>query len=511
MSLLRPKRIDFHRRINLAGFRRLSQVAFFLLFLFFFFNLRDFRLNVPSDAFLLVSPLQTLTLLLSTGAFELASLAAAALLLLTFFFGRFFCGWICPLGSCIDLADRFTAKRRSLHKSFRSLKYGLLIAILVSALLSANLAGIFDPLSLMTRSLTTVMLPLFSALLFGAHHLTMRWEAAQEISSSVITALQKTVLPLQQPYFTDSFLILLLFVAILSAGLYSRRFWCRSVCPLGGLLALAARSRRVTLQIKDDCRACGLCVDCRMGAVDPSWETDPAECILCGECLQDCPDRARQLTLGGISRPQPIDLSRRGVLFSIGLGGAAALFLQARRVFAAPTTPIRPPGAVAEKEFLQTCLRCLACVKACNTAGGCLQPLQFEAGLEALWTPAARFQNGYCEYTCTLCGEVCPSGAIKPMTPEAKQSVRIGLAVFDRNRCIPWRQGVECLVCEEHCPVPEKAIRFTETTIMENGKSRCVRLPYVVSELCIGCGICEFKCPLKGEPGIRVFPNYGAA
>jgi len=158
---------------------------------------------------------------------------------------------------------------------------------------------------------------------------------------------------------------------------------------------------------------------------------------------------------------------------------------------------VRPPGAVEEENFLDLCLRCEECVKACSSTGGCLQPSGSEYGWLGFWTPRARMREGYCEYSCTLCGEVCPTGAIKPLSVEAKQKKIIGLAVFDKNRCIPWAQNIECLVCEEHCPLSDKAIKFQ----IEPEK---VKLPYVDPKLCIGCGICETKCPVVGESAIRI-------
>ena len=113
---------------------------------------------------------------------------------------------------------------------------------------------------------------------------------------------------------------------------------------------------------------------------------------------------------------------------------------------------------------------------------------------------------GYCEYNCTLCGQVCPTGAIPRLSPEEKRKSVIGTAVFDRNLCLPYAKKVNCLVCEEHCPVPDKAIRFELVTdINYEGKRVVLKKPYVVDELCTGCGICENKCPLEGRSAIEVF------
>jgi len=110
-----------------------------------------------------------------------------------------------------------------------------------------------------------------------------------------------------------------------------------------------------------------------------------------------------------------------------------------------------------------------------------------------------------CEYNCNLCGEVCPTDAILPLKLEVKQKTPIGLAYFDKDLCIPYALNSDCIVCEEHCPIPDKAIKFeVKKYTGPDGTVKMIKYPYVVRDLCIGCGICEHKCPLPGEPGIFV-------
>jgi Pyruvate/2-oxoacid:ferredoxin oxidoreductase delta subunit len=142
-------------------------------------------------------------------------------------------------------------------------------------------------------------------------------------------------------------------------------------------------------------------------------------------------------------------------------------------------------------------------MKVCLTNG--LQPALTQAGFEGLWTPMLVPRLGYCEYNCNLCSQVCPTGAIAGVTLEEKQRIRIGLAFFDKNRCIPYSMGRNCGVCEEHCPAPGKAIKFREVEGRGgDGAPFALKLPEVDPALCIGCGICENKCPIIDEPGIRV-------
>jgi formate hydrogenlyase subunit 6/NADH:ubiquinone oxidoreductase subunit I len=112
-------------------------------------------------------------------------------------------------------------------------------------------------------------------------------------------------------------------------------------------------------------------------------------------------------------------------------------------------------------------------------------------------------ETGYCEYNCNLCGQVCPTHAITSLSLEEKKQLKIGTAHFDKTRCIPWYYGENCMVCEEHCPLPDKAIKFRKESIKTiDGKQSEVLLPYVDESLCIGCGICVTRCPVEGDRGI---------
>jgi len=165
-------------------------------------------------------------------------------------------------------------------------------------------------------------------------------------------------------------------------------------------------------------------------------------------------------------------------------------------------------------------VRCNECVKVCETQG--LQASFLEGGWQNLLTPRLVPRLGYCSYSCNACGQVCPTGAIPNLALEAKRHTLIGLARVDRSRCLPWVYGIDCIVCEEACPLGDKAIKL-EVTQMANGAGEqvTVQRPYVIKELCIGCGVCEYQCPMGGEAAIRVFaytevggyygddPNFG--
>jgi ferredoxin len=190
------------------------------------------------------------------------------------------------------------------------------------------------------------------------------------------------------------------------------------------------------------------------------------------------------------------------------LGGLVGGFLLARlfrfRDPSAQARLLRPPGVRKEEEFLKKCVRCGECMKVCLRSA--LYPAFSQAGIEGLYTPLLVPRLGYCEYNCTLCGQVCPTGAIPDLPRETKKREVIGKAVFDKNHCIPFAKRIDCIVCEEHCPIPQKAIRSEVVTLTGfDGRPVKVKAPYVVDELCNGCGICENVCPLEGKAGVEVF------
>ncbi len=474
--------------------RRGIQLLLLAVFTFFFFlNTCSEKISVPVDLFLRLDPLISITTCLAARQFHpnlllsLIIIVGSAILA-----GRFFCGYICPLGTLFDLAG---GGNREKKYRMRKAKYYILIFLLVSSLFSLNLVYLFDPISFLTRIYTFFLYPL-SVLL-----LNLVLDAFRPIAV-FFNWIALSHLYYKEPVFSMNVITMLLFVLLFVLNFISHRFWCRNLCPLGALLSFFSRFGIFRRHVDKKCNSCMKCCnDCPMEAIqDKPQKTTEEECILCKNCARVCPQDAISFKVSKAScfshtLPQ-INLRRRGLFLSAGAGALTVLSHRIDSVSKLyPERLIRPPGSLPEKKFLEMCIRCGECMKVCPT--NTLQPSLFESGIEGIWSPRLMPRLAGCDQVCTLCGTVCPTDAIRSLSLEEKKHAKIGTAYIDQNRCLVWAQDRLCFICDEQCPYNAIVFKWKDGA----------RKPFVIDNKCNGCGFCEEQCPVKGRSAIIVTPQ----
>jgi len=406
-------------------------------------------------------------LLLGTGALAartalLVLAGTAALVLVTFFLGRVFCGFACPLGTVIDAVDYVTGLRPRGRRLKRVKRHAAIVLVALAAF-GVAAAWLLDPM-------------------VWASHLGAMLSSAAVVWPVVLALLG------------------VLLVLTVAAG---RRGFCRVLCPLGALLGWIASISPFAREVGSRCTECGHCSStCRMAAIgDDPRDVDRAECIHCGDCESECPAEAIEYRYLEQVGPARVDLPRREYLLSLAGGAGLGLLLQGRAPAPAAGAAIRPPGAASEDALADLCIRCGNCVRACPTGG--LTHATTEAGPLGFQTPVLSGRDGGCAYECNACGRACPTGAIEELSLEVKQRERLGVAEVDFGRCVPASRKQPCLVCYAACPV----FAIELATIGRTGeRGDRLMVPWINDDACTGCGLCEARCPVAGEAAIRVEP-----
>ncbi|KPK30631.1 MAG: 4Fe-4S ferredoxin [Nitrospira bacterium SG8_3] len=492
--------------------RQISQVFFFLLFLWFcvvasvgeaWWQLRGW----PVNWLLQLDPLVALGTILTTRTLYAGLLWALVTVVLTILFGRFFCSWVCPFGTLHHLVGYLGTRGKTLaekaarnqYHGAQSVKYVLLI-FLLGAAVGELLARLTHPLGLspgQSRPSWVLLILALLVLLF----LSLRKLSAQKLrtahwmvvgvavsillacllsGNSLVGASLQTglldpiplihrsvnlvILPLvdgathklaiSQRFTLGAWLIGAVFLAAVLLNLRAPRFYCRFVCPLGALFGVLSRYALWRVgKNQSECSQCARCEGACEGACEPSANIRISECVLCMKCLDVCHEdligyRTTPSESGEVVSP---DLSRRGFVISLLSGVAAVPVARLGGALGTHWSPmlIRPPGALTEEDFLKRCIKCGQCMRICPTN------IDFRVGTSG------------CQYNCIACGHVCPTAAIRPITVDEKQGknafasagpIRVGAAFVDRGRCLPWAMDKPCIVCQENCPVSPKAI-----------------------------------------------------
>ncbi len=477
--------------------RRLFQTLCFILFIMlFFYCSRSCRFDFNNEnghlgnieLFLTLDPLVGISAAVASRTLVWSLSAAAAVLFTCIFFPRWFCSYACPMGTLIDLFDwsvgsrikRFRIKRRGW---WVNLRFYLLTAILIAAMCGVLLSGFVAAIPVLTRGLLYIITPLQYGILKNWHSLP--------------------------PFNTAQYFSIILFILIFLLGLLRPRFWCAYICPSGALLSLAGIFRMVERRVDNTCTGCSRCLKaCPFDVISTDFSARFIACTSCFTCKNICGQNSikfvfrwnRQKNESHSNIPVSSSVTRRGFIIgsfaSLGVSTAAAMGITLEQDQYNQSYVVRPPGSVPEKLFLSQCIRCGLCIKVCPENS--LQPIGLECGINGIWTPAVKADIAGCKPFCSNCGQACPTGAIRELIPEEKKAARIGFAVVDKDRCLPYSQKEPCGLCLEACSsAGYNAIEYIRIGPESQGISSAgsgFLAPFVSPQKCIGCGLCQARC-----------------
>jgi ferredoxin len=462
--------------------------------------------------------------------FSLVATGFIVILILTFLFGRVYCSTICPLGILQDviiyLKRKFKKKKRYKFKFLKPmpwLRYSF-VALTVAFLFGGSILilALLDPYSLFGRIASDLFRPALSAV----NNLV-----ADVLNSFDVYGLYK--INVKSIHFEVLIIPIIFLGLVIWMSLTKGRLYCNTVCPVGTFLGLISKVSLFKIELDENtCTKCSLCEKaCKGGCIDyKNLYVDFSRCVGCFNCVAVCPFSSANFVLNDIYKPgnnkrairsdnsvenqkdvdseiskaQNHDAGKRKFLGGLILAVLGlSKFTKAQELVSYNATkpvkrknPISPPGAQTTERFNDACTACHLCVNVCPS--DVLQPAVLEYGLRGLMQPRLDNHVGFCNYECTLCGEVCPTGAILPLSAEDKKLTQLGKAKFVKENCIVETEGTDCGSCAEHCPT--KAVRMVD---YKNN----LRIPEVNDEICIGCGACEYACPTHPYKAIYVEGN----
>lgn len=443
--------------------------------------------------------------------YNIKTVAAAGFLIvlaITFITGRTYCSFLCPLGIGQDLFSRIGGRfrrkfrRYGYKRPFTVIRYSLLaITLIVTVIWGIYMLTLLDPYSIFGRFMTFFAKPvallinnLFSGLLIKFDIYTL--------SNVPVKAFNIIV------YSVPLFFLFLVGSLSLAKG----RLYCNMICPVGTLLGLISKISIFRIKFNESaCTRCGRCsLQCKSSCIDfLNHDIDISRCVACFNCINICQDKA--ITYGVVNlkkREHETDENKRKIIV-----GSVLLFLGLSRsvkgqekmvpkpqkestVKENRTYPVCPPGGVSIEEFNKNCTACSLCINACPN--NVLQPAFMQYGISGLMQPVMDYHKSFCTYNCTICTEICPTFALKPLILEAKKLTQLGKVVFIKDNCIVKTEKTACGACSESCPTKAVFMIPYEGNLL---------IPEVNTDICIGCGHCEHACPTVPYKAIFVDGN----
>ncbi|MCL2484585.1 MAG: 4Fe-4S binding protein [Endomicrobia bacterium] len=344
------------------------------------------------------------------------------ILITTVIFGRLYCSTLCPLGLLQEFAGLFKKGVSGKQKNLPA-KY------IIAAVVFGTLAG-------------------------GTAYILRLTEPYTYFGSA----------------FTLAFLGIIAVIAILIVVFFKDRFFCTNICPVGTVLGLISKCSVNKIYIeKETCILCGKCEKiCPAGCIDYKEKDITNEtCIKCLNCLNICP---KQSIKYGFDNKKIVEFSPQRRQFML-VASSIAVFAVAAKVgkvikkalYEKFSDVILPPGALYEERFLNKCLNCNLCVKVCPTR-------IIKKADKNFCAVSIDYSKNFCKFDCVKCTEVCPAGALKRISLEEKQRLRIAMIAPPQE----YFEGFD--KCMEACP--------TDALVLTDGN------PGFLPLRCIGCGAC---------------------
>jgi polyferredoxin len=434
---------------------------------------------LPANLFSRLDPLLGLAAAVASRALVTFWAAALLTLALTLAFGRAWCGWLCPLGTVVELVPaRKRTGRNALPQWLRLGRYVTLAVVIGAAALGSLGPMVLDPLTIVIRPVEEIARPLLGTDAVAA-------SAGAFVARSVIAEV--------------AFLSLIPLLLVLALNAIDRRFWCRNLCPLGGLLGLVSmlpgmrRTVDATL-----CTSCARCAKaCPTQAVDrgSDFASSAAECIDCMACIDVCPTGANGYRpVAGILTPPAYQPRRRDAVVATGvsMAGLALAVVPTEQI---PSATLRPPST-DEKRLAELCVRCGQCYSQCPT--GVLHPDVTFTTLAGPWTPMLDERPAHCTLNCNKCAKVCPTDALH--TPTLAEAAELGLgavAAVDKHQCRAWSRNHPCMLCQEACPIAGALNGVDRPAGLQGMPGPSVEVPQVDASKCVGCDQCARVCPMS--------------
>jgi ferredoxin len=475
----------------------------------------DFTNIIPSSGVKAILYLQFVPSLLNfftTFAYDATGFFIVILLLVLF--GRIYCSCLCPLGIFEDVIGFVSRKNKNWRgykylQPHNILRYSILI-LTVMLLFSGIgfLLNLLDPFSSFGRIFSDLFRPV---VIIGNNLIAI---VLEQLGIHTLYRVRWVVTPIS----AGVAMAVLLLIVWLSAK--HGRLYCNTICPVGTLLGLISKISMFQIRINQNkCKECKRCERvCKSGCIDLNTKTiDSSRCVACFNCLEACQRDGLQFKniwkRGHFENKAEKVVSqsqRRGLIIGslIWLFGNTGFSEQTKKIVQSKQTtipillknPISPPGSHSIEHFISTCTACHLCVSACPS--NVLEPSFLEYGLLGMLQPKMSFNEGHCNYECTICMDICPSGALLPLEVEIKKRTQIGVAKFIKQNCVVYTDKTNCGACSEHCPT--KAVNMVP---YPNSKNNRLVIPEVNPDYCIGCGGCEHACPTKPYKAIYVEGN----